>query len=388
MGRTILIVGIDPGTTVGLCLISLDRRILHLSSSKNIPLSEVIRIIVDKGRTAMVGCDKANPPEFAKRLATKLGARLIHPREDLGVEEKRVLTSGIDHQNDHELDAAASALIAYGISVPLRRRIVAAWERLSGTPDDRVLQHSLELGLSSDGLSASEVVRRASKAYAPEPSEMPTKQKEVDEGEIPDASAKLRLLRETYRSLKRNYQRTLIDIGKNHARKIEQQKGVTSKAKMAKGALASETENIRRALSRSNSERQRLESLLLVRNGPRPILRLSDMRSTTIRKEQAYLSLPGIDTVFIERPQEWDVTGVSLLRRSVRHVLTSAPTQNLPSELKEHMHIVVVKDAKRISDRIMLVSESKKKTPGPRLTSVIDDYRRQRKDELRKKSKK
>lgn len=124
-----VIAGIDPGTTVGLAIFDLDGRLLYKGSGKGLSLAAVIRIVSGHGLPVIMSADKARLPGFVRQLRAKLGSRLLLPDKDLTVHEKRQLTCGMAFENDHERDAAASALWAYREVRGLIRKINKALEK-------------------------------------------------------------------------------------------------------------------------------------------------------------------------------------------------------------------------------------------------------------------
>lgn len=108
-----VILGVDPGTTVGLALLDIDGKILKVKSERNISIDEIITEIASVGSPAVVATDKALAPALVSKLATILGARLFTPDNDLPVDKKRELADGWRTKNDHERDALASAVYAY-----------------------------------------------------------------------------------------------------------------------------------------------------------------------------------------------------------------------------------------------------------------------------------
>ena len=87
--KELLIVGIDPGTTTAYALLDLNGNLLDVNSSKNYDLGTLIKVIAEKGLPLIVGCDKKNVPWFVQDFATKTGAKVISPEEDLKVAEKK-----------------------------------------------------------------------------------------------------------------------------------------------------------------------------------------------------------------------------------------------------------------------------------------------------------
>ncbi|MBU0615484.1 MAG: DUF460 domain-containing protein [Nanoarchaeota archaeon] len=117
-----MIIGIDPGTTIGYAVLDLDGKLIDSGSKKHMEFSELISRIIRHGKVLLVGCDKAVVPSLVRRAAAKLGAKIISPRSDLKVDEKRVLVD-VKTCDMHESDAVASAMFAYNEITPLLKKI-------------------------------------------------------------------------------------------------------------------------------------------------------------------------------------------------------------------------------------------------------------------------
>jgi uncharacterized protein len=113
VGKELIIVGIDPGTTLGYALLHLDGQIIRVHSSREFTKASLIKEIIQYGKPFIVGCDKKKIPEYVSEFGIKQGSILIKPPEDLSVKEKRDLVKGFLYDNAHEMDALASALYAY-----------------------------------------------------------------------------------------------------------------------------------------------------------------------------------------------------------------------------------------------------------------------------------
>ena len=108
-----LIVGIDPGTTVGLAFLDIDGSVLRVKSARSLSIDGIITEIAAVGKAAVVATDKAVVPPMTNKVASILGARLFAPDSDLLVEKKRELAARSKTKNDHERDALAAAVYAY-----------------------------------------------------------------------------------------------------------------------------------------------------------------------------------------------------------------------------------------------------------------------------------
>ena len=106
--KPLLVVGIDPGTTVGCAVLSLDGEVLALFSERGLGQDGAVAALHALGRVVILGTDKSAAPSLVQKLAARFGARLVAPNRDLSIEEKRELC-GAEGKNPHEMDALASA---------------------------------------------------------------------------------------------------------------------------------------------------------------------------------------------------------------------------------------------------------------------------------------
>ncbi len=129
--KQLLIVGIDPGTTTAYALLDTRGNLLYTDSSKELDISALIFAIIGKGLPLIVGCDKKKAPGFVDEFATKVGARLVSPDEDMKVDEKQEMTKRFKENlnNTHEMDALASALFAFRKHKALFEKIENALRR-------------------------------------------------------------------------------------------------------------------------------------------------------------------------------------------------------------------------------------------------------------------
>jgi hypothetical protein len=111
-GSRYLVVGIDPGTTTAIAALDLDGRVVHLSSSRQRPMSEVIEALYRTGKPLVIASDVKEMPFSVDRIRRAFSAVGYTPREDRTVEEKTELVAGLPYGNIHERDALAAALDA------------------------------------------------------------------------------------------------------------------------------------------------------------------------------------------------------------------------------------------------------------------------------------
>ncbi|MEM3030451.1 MAG: DUF460 domain-containing protein [Candidatus Micrarchaeia archaeon] len=108
-----LIVGIDPGATVGVAALDLSGRLVALASGRGWGKEEIVERIRAVGSPAIFACDVRSPPDLLLRLAGSFNAHLYAPEKDLREEEKRELAGGTPCANEHEMDALAAAKKAF-----------------------------------------------------------------------------------------------------------------------------------------------------------------------------------------------------------------------------------------------------------------------------------
>ena len=145
-----VIVGLDPGTTIGYAILDLDGKLLEVNSSKEFNLSLVIEKVIEYGRVIAVCTDKQRVPSLVEDFAIKTGARVVSPNEDMAVELKQELTKGFEFKNSHQEDSIASALLAYKKIIPTIRKIE---EFLEKNKKKHLKNRVIELVIKNEGFS-------------------------------------------------------------------------------------------------------------------------------------------------------------------------------------------------------------------------------------------
>ncbi len=107
-----IITGIDPGTTTGIAATDLDGNLVHLSSARQMAMSDIIEEIYRIGKPLIVAADVQQMPYSVEKVRRAFGAIPYAPRHDVSVEAKLEATSGYSYTNDHERDALSAALDA------------------------------------------------------------------------------------------------------------------------------------------------------------------------------------------------------------------------------------------------------------------------------------
>ncbi len=110
--RDHVVVGIDPGTTTAVAIVSLEGEILDVWSSRTSDSADVIEWIVERGRPIIVAADVTPMPETVEKFRRSFDAAGWTPERDLPIDEKQHRTREDPYDDDHQRDAMAAALFA------------------------------------------------------------------------------------------------------------------------------------------------------------------------------------------------------------------------------------------------------------------------------------
>ena len=108
-----LIVGIDPGTTTAVAALDLDGNLLHLASSRQMNMGDVVESLCRVGKPLIIASDVQEMPYSVEKVRRSFSAVAYTPKQDVSVETKVDLTASFSYENDHERDALSAALDAY-----------------------------------------------------------------------------------------------------------------------------------------------------------------------------------------------------------------------------------------------------------------------------------
>src|SRR3989338_1983145 len=123
LGKKLLIVGLDPGTTTAYAVLDIEGNILALKSQKEFGLNSLISEITQFGKVVITGTDKQKIPRLVESFSAKTGSRVFNPQQDIKVSEKKELIKDFEVKDDHEGDALASALHSFRRILPLMEKI-------------------------------------------------------------------------------------------------------------------------------------------------------------------------------------------------------------------------------------------------------------------------
>ncbi|QGN08036.1 DUF460 domain-containing protein [Halorhabdus sp. CBA1104] len=185
--RDHVVVGVDPGTTTAVAVLSLDGEVLDVYSTRTDDTAAVIEWVIERGRPLLVAADVTPMPETVEKLRRSFDAAGWTPDSDLAVDEKLHRTREQAYDNDHERDALAAALEAYddhetqfervAAKVPPREEVGPVLARV--VANDESVESVLE-DLSDDESEATETSEHEPRELSPEEKEIKRLRERVD----------------------------------------------------------------------------------------------------------------------------------------------------------------------------------------------------------------
>lgn len=149
-GRKLVVLAVDPGTSVGIAVIDLDGNPLLVTSLRTPDREKVVELVLAHGKPVLVAVDTSKPPEFVRKLSSTLDAVLYTPERDLLEDEKEKLVTeymtlhNLYVQDAHARDALAAALKAYRSIKPLIREVDSKIRGISGLNRDEIVAEVLK----------------------------------------------------------------------------------------------------------------------------------------------------------------------------------------------------------------------------------------------------
>lgn len=108
-----LILGIDPGTTLGYALVSLNGELIDIGSSKGFSMDSFVEFLLGKGKVRYIGVDRKVIPRYAEKLSARLNVGVIKPDDNVIKKYKVRFARKFKVKNRHERDALFSAYLVY-----------------------------------------------------------------------------------------------------------------------------------------------------------------------------------------------------------------------------------------------------------------------------------
>ena len=376
----LLIVGIDPGTTVGYAVLDTSGSLLDSGSSKELDLDSLIKTISPLGKVLFIGTDKAKIPSLIGGFAAKFKAKVHSPREDLKKDDKRAMTRSFSFNTDHEQDAIASAIFALKQSEPLLLRISKYCEK----ENKQVLQARITELVVKKQLSI-----RAASALLEEPESSPvveeiTKEKPLEQKDFVRLYNQVVELRKEKEILKLSNKRLVKALKKS---KIKPAPIVVQSPDKR---LAEKDKRIFQLIAEMNSKKQtishqerKLDELyqLLARLQDIVILkRFKNLGTREVQEKKDILKVRAGDILLVDNADEHSEQGIAMLKEKVGTIVAKKASRGtiarLPfivlnsssMQLRENQHFGFI--GKKEFEREKNSKEVLKK--------IVQDYRKER----------
>ena len=105
-----IIVGIDPGTNVGIAIFDIKKTLISSCTITNGGREKVVTEILRHGTPSVIVTDVHSPPEFVIQIATYFNAKISAPETVVKENEKISLAHDYPYGSQHERDAIAAVL--------------------------------------------------------------------------------------------------------------------------------------------------------------------------------------------------------------------------------------------------------------------------------------
>ncbi len=151
-----IIIGLDPGTTLGYAVLDIDGNIIAVKSSRQHRISNLIKELIGYGKIVIVASDVHPAASIVKKLASKTGARLMQPSSTLRIKDKKRLTSKHNYSNAHERDALAAAIYSFKRIRSLLKKVDLSLGKDAAPSDSGKIKSLL---LTNPGMSISRAVK-------------------------------------------------------------------------------------------------------------------------------------------------------------------------------------------------------------------------------------
>ena len=334
--RKFTIVGIDPGTTVGIAILSLDGDLLYLKSFRGIAPDEVVKLIAEYGKPAVIASDVTPMPGSVEKIRRSFNAVPASPGIEVSAEEKIALGKTFGYSNDHERDALTAALLTYRSYKNIFTRIE---KKAPQNADLELIKLHVIRGDSIE--AAIEKVRASDEAEKPRARERPEKPEErpVDESllkmreTIQRQGEHIQNLQEYLEDLKEELVAKDRKISKLESRLNSFKKEAYSEVRKSKEIQIREStiESLKKELSHKNktvkelrrrSNKLRKIQKMEVRGEGTAVKVIAAFTKESIAETKEKYGLKEGDVVFLEKPSGGGAaTAQILVEASVRAVL-------------------------------------------------------------------
>ena len=416
-----IIVGVDPGTTVGLSALDLEGNILAIISKRSFSMSDVKEEIRKYGYPLIFASDVNPPSGFIEKLSTSFDSILYLPQLSIPVKEKNELTKELSVTNAHERDSLSAAIKAY---INYKNKFVQIKSKI---PEELSGYSSRIIGDVLRGMSIKEAIDKLKEELTKKEDEIKIEQRPLEEVVI----EQLKIIdnyKEKQNILKRDFEKlevestvlkrkleekesTIISLERKLFDVLDQQKKEALKDNVIKSknfeitSLRKSLDLLKAKVNSLTEENKRLKEL-------KPLMKSEDI---TIGKVLTVFSVEGIrhlvknmdlmegDVVYLKDPTGGGAEAAKLLSDiKIRAILFSGKLSHQAQEefVDGEIPLIDSKDIKMevIAKFVLLDKEKfelvykrekelllafKKAKESNKLLKIIEDYKEQRKSDFK-----
>ncbi|WP_297458883.1 DUF460 domain-containing protein [Thermococcus sp.] len=416
--RKSIIVGIDPGITVGIAVVDLSGNVIALHSERNMPVGEVFRFISEIGHPVIVATDVSPAPGFVEKIARSFKANLFVPRESLRVEEKNELLRnlGLRVGDDHQRDALAAAYKAY---LRLKPKLEHVEAKLRETGLTRRTDEVKALVIQ--GYNLGEAMQRVARREKPREGEESGVQESADVRpyvkkirELEDRIALLERENEELRDVIREQRRTIerlerriADYDEEVRKKVLRERELEAKVKRIE-TLERQLREARAVIERLSRDLVRVKRMNVVeiRGSAVPLKVLRVLSWRELERIEREVGLRRGDVLFVINPAgAGKAIAGELVEKGIKALITERPLPQTVSEVLREAHLPFFLseelDVKRVDEFAVVERETLERAIGEllekwrredeereaeRFLRLVDEYRIERKKELMRKA--
>jgi predicted RNase H-like nuclease (RuvC/YqgF family) len=416
--REHIIVGVDPGTTIGVAVLNLDGELKGLISSRVMAVPDIVSYIREKGKPVVVATDVVPPPATVEKIKRSFKATLFVPNERIAVDEKVKLAKPYGYGNDHERDALAAAVKAYNA---YKNKFAQIERKAPSHMADDVKAMAVG-GKAID--AAIEMLRPRPEKPRPQEQAAANPQEVETEARVAEMREQLRRRDEQIRNLQ-SYVADLRRDMRKMERRMEwqgktisdlQQHGIDDVRKGKEVAIRDREisrlkkevydERKRNSELRSNIDRLKQIRVLEFRGDKSPVKIVENLSKDAIAACDRKLGLKPGDIVFVRDAGGGTQAASMLIERGVRVVVRGTYMSHLaedkfqearvPVVSKEDVGLKIVDDFAVIDQRkldaaiarwkdAMAITEKQKNVEW--FQGIVDDYKSERRREFRNSTK-
>lgn len=377
---TLLIIGIDPGTTLGYAILDDKGEFISSGSGKNMFMSELINNIIYFGKPLIMGCDKNPAPSFNEKLAVKLGAKLSYPRQDLLVKEKKELINKYNAKlNVHEQDALASAVFAF----EKHKNFIEKINRFLKKHNKEDLEEDIKLiMMRNEELPLQAALKIAEKKYEKKKIEVPkpkkTKHKGISDKLVKELELKIVLLEEKNKKLKKHLKgkdKLIRKLGKR-LQLIPKEELVDFKETRIKYYTKQLKEHTR-LIKHYEKELKRRDEFIVNMDKGMLVKKLEDL-SLDEFKAKSFLNISKNDVLMINNPSSISKKVIDNLKGKVKIIITNKIPRSKEFDfifIKPDNIIIKESNFFAIAEKNTIENALKKKDV---LKDILEDYKKKR----------